>query len=239
MQITANFVNDYIDFTKGRDDADRLGPERACAQGWISPEAMRRGIFLATVGSALVGLPLVLWGGWPMLLVGAVCILFCFLYSTSLATRGLGDVLVLLFFGLVPVCATFFLQTDRLTPQVVAYAIAQGLVTDTLLLVNNYRDREQDATKGKRTLAVYIGARATEWLYLGVGLAAMLLVQAALWTADGGWVVLLPLLYLPSHFSNFSLLRSIRHGRALNRVLGRTALAILGFSLLLSLAILL
>lgn len=226
MQIDANFVNDYLDFMNGTDGRDRLGPERACAQGWITPGAMRRGIAVATVASCLAGLPLVWWGGWAMLPVGATCVVACFLYTTSLSRIAMGDLLVLLFFGIVPVCTTYYLQTRTVTLPVVLAAVAMGLATDCLLLVNNYRDRETDRRAGKRTLVVLIGSRATEWLYLLFGLAAALLVASQ---------TVLPVLYLPLHLSNALRMRRLRAGRALNAVLGRTALAILLFAVLYSL----
>ena len=226
MQIDANFVNDYLDFMNGTDGRDRLGPERACAQGWITPGAMRRGIAVATVASCLAGLPLVWWGGWAMLPVGATCVVACFLYTTSLSRIAMGDLLVLLFFGIVPVCTTYYLQTRTATLPVVLAAVAMGLATDCLLLVNNYRDRETDRRAGKRTLVVLIGSRATEWLYLLFGLAAALLVASQ---------TVLPVLYLPLHLSNALRMRRLRAGRALNAVLGRTALAILLFAVLYSL----
>ena len=95
MQIDANFVNDYFDFMKGTDDEKRLGPKRACAQGWITAAAMRRGLLYTTLLACVIGLPLVYYGGWEMILVGFACVVFCFLYTISFSYLGLGDVLVL------------------------------------------------------------------------------------------------------------------------------------------------
>ena len=225
MQIDANLVNDYLDFQNGTDREDRLGPERACAQGWITPRAMRIGIILVTILSCLVGLPLVIWGGWQMILVGLACVVCCFLYTTSLSRIALGDLLVLVFFGLVPVCATYYLQTGILTLHIVLASIAMGLVTDCLLLVNNYRDRDTDRNVGKRTLVVLIGSSNTERLYLALGLIGVSLCLS---------VTVAPLLYLPLHLSNTLQMRRIHQGKALNAILGRTALAILLFALLYS-----
>lgn len=102
MQIDANFINDYFDFVRGNDDETRLGPRRACAQGWITPKAMRRAIIITTVIACCIGLPLVIYGGLEMILVGAFCVVFCFLYTTLLSYLGLGDVLVLVFSALFP-----------------------------------------------------------------------------------------------------------------------------------------
>ena len=101
MQIDANFVNDYFDFSKGGDTEQRLGPKRACAQGWISPKAMKTGILVTTVLACAAGLPLIWKGGPWMLAVGAACVLFCFLYTTKFSRLGLGDLLVLVFFGIL------------------------------------------------------------------------------------------------------------------------------------------
>ena len=117
MQIDANFINDYYDFRKGLDDEKRLGPKRACAEGWITLPAMRRGIICTTLLSCLTGLPLVWYGGWTMVLVGVCCVVFCFLYTTCMARLGLGDLLVLVFFGLVPVGATYYLQSGTVVPE--------------------------------------------------------------------------------------------------------------------------
>ena len=232
MQVDANFVNDYFDFVRGRDDkATRLGPQRACAEGWITPRAMRWGIGVTTVLACLVGLPLIAWGGWWLIAVGTACVVFCFLYTTILAQLGLGDVLVLMFFGLVPVCTTYYLQTGMLTLPVLLLSLGMGLVTDCLLVVNNYRDREQDAKAGKRTLVVLIGPRAAEALYLVLGYLAVALSAAAHPTP---WLLLL-LPYLIAHTLTWRQMCSIREGRALNSVLGRTAACIFLYALLLSL----
>ena len=142
MQIDANFVNDYFDFKKGCDTERRLGPKRACAQGWITPGAMKTGILVTTVLACATGLPLIWKGGPWMLAVGAACVLFCFLYTTKFSRLGLGDVLVLVFFGIVPVGFTFYLQTGVWTIEATLAGLGCGLAVDCLLMVNNYRDRE-------------------------------------------------------------------------------------------------
>lgn len=226
MQIDSNLVNDYYDCLRGVDTAERLGPARACAQGWISLPAMRCGIAVCTVVGCLAGLPLILWGGWQMVGIGAVCVLGCFLYSTLLGPRGLGDVLVVVFFGLVPVCATFFLQTKSIGLPIITMALACGLVTDCLLVVNNYRDRHTDVSTGKHTLVTLIGPRATEWLYLLLGIVgvALSLVLLALYG--------LPmLLWLVAHCRAWLQMRRIGSGRALNGVFALTARHIALFGL--------
>lgn len=239
MQIDANFINDYFDFVKGIDDKEtRLGPKRACAQGWITPRQMLVAIVLTTFLACCTGLPLIFFGGMEMILVGLLCVVFCFLYTTSMSYMGLGDILVLVFFGIVPVCVPYFLQTGTLTWQTAVASLACGLAIDALLIVNNYRDRDTDRMAGKRTIVVMIGSRAAERLYLGVGLTAYLIGMVL---AFGGflWAALLPLVYLWLHINTFRKLVRINHGSALNVCLGETARNIFIYGLTLSLALLL
>ena len=220
MQIDANLINDLWDYLKGSDGEDRLGPERACAQGWITPKSMRLGIAATTL---------------------AACVLFAFLYTAGpypLAYHGWGDMLVLLFFGFVPVGCTYYVLCGGWTWQVAVVAAACGLVIDTLLMVNNYRDREQDARSGKRTLVVRLGERAGQRLYLLSGFAAAALCLG-LWGDGRTWAALLPLLYLPPHGAAWRRMVRIGRGRELNAVLGATSRNILLFGLLLTLGLLL
>lgn len=244
MQVAANFINDLFDFLKGSDRDDRLGPERACAQGWISVRAMRAGIAVALAAACAAGLLLVALAlrrvpeAWPWLLgAGAACGVFAFLYTTLLSYCGLGDVLVWVFFGFVPVCGTYFVQAGRLDPAVWWLAAGCGLVTDTLLVLNNYRDRDADRLSGKRTLVVALGERFGSALYLGQGLAGCACV-AVLALYGHTWAAVLPLLYLPPHYLTWREMTAIRTGRALNRVLGLTSRNMLVFALLTVLALL-
>ena len=181
MQIDANFVNDYFDFMKGSDDEKRLGPKRACAQGWITAAAMRRGLLYTTLLACAIGLPLVYYGGWEMILVGFACVVFCFLYTISFSYLGLGDVLVLVFFGLVPVCMTYWLVAQP-TPlmsiplSVIVQSIACGLIIDTLLIVNNYRDIEMHRIDKGVELNKVLGMTARNMLIYGILVTIGLLV---------------------------------------------------------------
>ena len=237
MQVDANLINDYFDYLKGTDDEQRLGPRRACAQGWVTLPAMRWAIAAVTAAACLTGLPLILYGGWWMVAVGVACVVFCFLYTTHLSYLGLGDVLVLLFFGFVPVCATYYLQTDAVGWVTAAAALACGLVIDTLLVVNNYRDRDNDRRTGKVTLVVRIGQRATEWLYWGLGASACLLGVVFL-VRGYVWATLLPLGYLVLHTLTWRRMKAIAHGRLLNEVLGANARNMLVYGLLVALGLL-
>lgn len=238
MQIDANFVNDYFDFISGKDDEQRLGPARACAMGWIDVAKMKVGIVITTVIACIIGLPLVIYGGVEMILVGALCVVFCFLYTTLLASRGLGDLLVLVFFGIVPVCATYYLQTDTCTWVVFLASLACGLVIDTLLVVNNYRDIDNDRRAGKKTLIVKIGADKGRLLYLWLGIIASLM--GVVFAVYGKyWTPLLPTVYLIMHIATYRRMVKIGSGRQLNLVLADTARNMFVYGLTLSLGLLL
>lgn len=238
MQIDANFINDFIDYTRGTDDsATRLGPERACTQGWVSIGRMKQAIAATTGLACLVGLPLVWYGGLEMLLIGMLCVIFCFLYTTHLSYLGLGDVLVLVFFGLVPVSITYYVQLHTFTAEVIVASLACGLVIDALLLVNNFRDRDTDRVAGKQTLVVHIGPQAALGLYQGVGIAACLM--GIVFALNGRWWAFgLPFLYLVLHTMTYLRMKQIWQGRELNRCLGATARNIFVYGLLTAIGIL-
>ncbi len=220
MQVDANFVNDYFDYRRGNDSPEsRMGPPRACTMGWISPSAMQCGLAITTVLACVVGLPLVLYGGWQMLLVGAACVVFCFLYTTIFASIGLGDLLVVVFFGLVPVLLTFYLQTGYTNHWTVILAVACGLVIDNLLIVNNYRDIDADRSAHKTTLVVLLGRKVSLSLYFFIGCAATF---AVIVYAEFQLRAALMLVYLAFHCHSYTLMRHL-DGRELNRVLATTA----------------
>lgn len=238
MQIDANFINDFFDFASGNDDAEtRLGPRRACAQGWVKQESMKRAIALTTCLACAVGLPLVYYGGLEMVLIGMVCVVFCFLYTTHLSYLGLGDLLVLVFFGVVPVCITYYVQLHTCTWQVLIASLACGLVIDGLLIVNNYRDRDGDRKAGKNTLVVMIGERASLALYLGVGIGACAL-GLVFWIYGHVLAFVLPLIYLVLHVFTYLKMKRIHQGKALNLCLGETARNIFVYGLSVSAGVL-
>lgn len=231
MQIDANLINDYFDFKRGIDAEDRLGPERACSQGWITMHAMKKALVFVTILATSVGLPLSLWGGWEMILVGLACVVFCYLYTILLSGKALGDVLVILFFGLVPVCCTYYIQTGKLTTDCILLAFGSGLATDNLLLVNNFRDRETDKKHGKITLVTLIGERATLLLYLCCVFGAQACATIAYRPIDPIWMHIVAAIYVPLALYSWYKMCSIRKGRSLNKVLGLTALSILVYGI--------
>ena len=239
MQIDANFINDFVDYAKGTDDREtRLGPERACAQGWVSLERMKHAIAITTCLACIVGLPLVWFGGLEMVLIGMLCVVFCFLYTTHLSYLGLGDVLVLVFFGLVPVSITYYVQLHTFTWEVIVASLACGLVIDALLLINNFRDRDTDRQAGKNTIVVRIGAEAALGCYLGVGIVACLM--GGIFAFNGRWWAFgFPFAYLLLHLLTYLRIRRIWQGRELNKCLGETARNIFIYGLLVAAGILL
>lgn len=243
MQADANLVNDYFDCIHGVDGAERLGPERACSQGWITLPAMRTSIAIVTLLACFVGLPLVAWGGWECVIVGMACVLFCFLYTTLFSRIAMGDVLVVLFFGIIPVGYTFYLQSPHssimhIPTGVWLLALAQGLMTECLLLVNNFRDRHTDAAAGKTTLVTIIGAKATLILFHAAGLVSIILAMRGTYCLTGQHSLhqsLLPVILLPYHFRAGAVLNRINNGKKLNIVLEMVAKSILIFAILVSL----
>ena len=236
MQIDANFINDLFDFLKGSDREDRLGPERACAQGWISPKAMRNGIIITVLFACLIGSSLLFYAGWELIIVGLLCVLFAFLYTTGpypLSYNGWGDILVIVFFGFVPVGGTYYVQALTWTTDITIASLICGLLIDTLLVVNNYRDREADARSGKRTVIVRFGEKFGSYLYLMLGVAASLL---CFWFLFEGhlYAALLPLLYLIPHFLTWKRMVRIHSGKKLNSILGETSRNMLLMGVLLS-----
>ena len=239
MQVDANFINDFFDFTNGADDSEtRLGPRRACAQGWVKLDSMKRAIALTTCLACLVGLPLVWYGGLEMILIGLLCLVFCFLYTTHMSYMGLGDVLVLVFFGVVPVCISYYIQLHTCTWQVFLASLACGLVIDGLLIVNNFRDRDNDRAVGKNTLVVRIGDKASLALYLGVGVTACL-TGLVFWLNGHVLAFVLPLLYLVLHVFTYLKIKRIHQGKALNLCLGETARNIFVYGLTVAAGVLL
>lgn len=241
MQIDSNLVNDYFDFKKGNDDETRLGPKRACSEGWITSDAMVWGILITTLLGCMTGIPLILYGGLEMVMVGIACVVFCFLYTTLFSYHGLGDILVLLFFGIIPVCCTYYvcmpLHQQIPTGEVIASSIACGLAIDALLIVNNYRDIDNDRSNGKITLAVRLGESKTRRLYESIGYTAagimIILVFFDLYQTDK----LIPtyaiyLIYIILHRQSYQVMKRINKGAKLNQVLGLTARNILIFGIL-------
>lgn len=238
MQIAANFINDLYDFLKGTDREDRLGPERACSQGWITPDAMKKGIIITVILACAIGSILLFYAGWELIIVGVLCVIFAFLYTTYLSYNGWGDVLVLIFFGFVPVGCTYYVQVHTWTADTTMASLICGIVIDTLLVVNNYRDREADAKSGKKTIIVRFGELFGRYSYLFLGFFAAWLCFYFIFT-NHLYAAILPQIYLIPHIRTWRKMVKIHSGKALNSVLGETSRNILLMGILLSLGLIL
>lgn len=237
VQIGTNFANDYFDFVQGADTPARVGPRRAVAAGLIAPRTMLAATWLVLGLAFAVGLLLVREGGWVLLPVGLVSIVCAVAYTGGpfpLGYNGLGDVFVFIFFGLVAVCATFYVQAGVVTPDVVSCAAAIGLLAANILVANNYRDAETDARAGKRTLVVRFGRKFAVWQY-GLSHLVALLCPPALLVAGGyRWPVLLPLVLAPFAVRLTHRLMASCEPAEQIALLGRTALYLAAFGVLLS-----
>jgi 1,4-dihydroxy-2-naphthoate octaprenyltransferase len=237
IQVGCNLANDFFDFARGADTAERLGPARATQQGWLTPKQVAWGAGAALFLAMLVGTYLVAVGGWPILWVGIASLVSAVAYTGGpfpLGYHGLGDLFVLVFFGFVAVCGTVWVQ-GLVVPTTALYAaLPVGTLATAILVVNNLRDRHTDAVAGKRTLAVRMGPRATRLQYVLLVVAAygVLPLGWGLGDLSPGWM--LPFLCLPLAW------REIRgvlmhDGAALNAHLAGTARLELVFGLLLAL----
>lgn len=243
MQIAANFINDIYDFLKGTDRKDRLGPERACAQGWITPKAMKIGIFVDVSIACAFGLLAVAlswetlpYHGLEFIVLGAVCVIFAFLYTIGLSYLGLGDILVLVFFGFVPVCGTYYLQALTIDAGALILSVISGIAIDALLVINNYRDRDQDKISGKKTIIVRFGEPFGRFYYLAIGIVVTALMFS-LFSAVRYFVLVPAIIYLTLHIKTWREMVKIFKGRALNAILGKTSRNMFIMALLLSAAI--
>ncbi|MSU65813.1 MAG: 1,4-dihydroxy-2-naphthoate polyprenyltransferase [Opitutus sp.] len=241
IQIGTNFANDYYDHRQGADTAARVGPRRAVAAGLVAPGTMRRAIAGVFALAFLVGLGLIRWGGPWLLVIGVASILCGFAYTGGpwpLGYHGLGDVFVFLFFGLVAVGATYFVQAGRLGVDVLLAAIPVGLLAANILLVNNYRDAVTDAAAGKRTLVVRWGRPAARGQFAGSLAVAFVMPLAFLVRGFGAWC-LLPLGLLPMAWAHVRRLREAGTPVELIVLLGDTGKLLALYALLFSAGVML
>ena len=239
-QIVSNLANEYYDYLRGADKKGRVGPRRGVTEGDIKPDTLKWVTIGTLAAACAVGCGLLLYGPWWLLIAGIVIALAAFAYSAGpypLSYHGLGEAAVFVFFGLVPVNLTYFVQSGTVNVFVILASVSIGLMGVNVLLVNNYRDIDNDRRTGKITLIVRIGARGGLWLYLLLGVVACVLTVAVI-ACRNSWWALLVLLYLPFHVDTAAEMRRIGRGAELNRVLGKTARNMFLYGLLSSAALL-
>lgn len=234
-QIAANFGNEYYDFKNGIDRKGRAGFRRGVTEGEIDPESMKRATFIVLALAAVVGCTMLFYGPWWLIIVGVLIMMFALAYSAGpypLSHHGLGDLAVIIFFGIIPVTFTCFLQTgdgDGMNI-IVPTSLAVGLLAANVLIVNNYRDMEDDAAVGKRTTVVIFGRKFMSLTYLLSGITGMA-VMLPVWVRLPLWALAVPVLFVILHLKVWLKLRRAA-GTELNPLLGRTAVNLLVFSLL-------
>lgn len=242
-QIVSNMANEYYDYLRGADKVGRVGPRRGVTEGDIRPATLRRVVFALLVLTCAVGCCLIPFGGWWLLPVGIVIMLAALAYSTGpypLSYHGLGELMVFIFFGMVPVIFTYYVQALRWDPLVILAGITTGLLGVNVLIINNYRDMDDDREAGKRTAVVIFGRQPAATAYLFNGFIGMTMLSP-LWIMIAWrhimplWVLLVPVLYLMLHVITWFRLTH-RQGAALNPLLGGTARNMLLFTILMTLA---
>jgi len=225
LQIGANLSNDLFDFLHGTDKKDRVGPQRAVASGLISINEMKIGTAVVFSLSFFLGLYLVYLGGLFIFIIGVISILAGLAYTAGplpLAYNGLGDVAAFLFFGLVATLGTYYVQALEITPFVFWASIPVGALITNILVVNNYRDREEDSSNGKRTLAVLLGEKFTRIQYVVFMILSYSILFVVFFTFKKSLFVFLPFLSLPLSIKLIKMIYTLK-GRDLNKTLELTA----------------
>lgn len=239
IQIGTNFANDYFDAKKGADNEHRLGPTRVVQSGIISAEKVRNATALTFGLAALIGVYLIAVAGWPIVIIGVASILSGVAYTGGpypLGYNGLGDVFVFIFFGLIAVSATYFVQALEWSTLSFVAAIPVGFLSTAILVVNNYRDIDTDRVAGKNTLAVRFGRRAARAQYTILMLFSYAIPPLhMLFFGANAWV-LLPLLSLPLAIIRVRAIAQ-RSGRELNPLLAETAQLLIFFGILYTIGI--
>jgi 1,4-dihydroxy-2-naphthoate octaprenyltransferase len=242
IQVGTNLSNDYSDARRGADADDRLGPVRVTAGGLVPPKQVLVATYASFAIAVLAGVYLISVAGWQLLLVGAASILAGVLYTGGprpYGYEGLGEVFVFLFFGIVAVAGSFFVQTKTLDWEAFALAVPVGLLAAAILVVNNVRDIDSDRRASKRTLAVRLGRRRTREMFAVIIYLAYLLAPVTwLFGPTSAWM-LLPWLTLPLATALVRTVRNRTDGPSLNGALARSGMLQLSFCVLLSAGLLL
>jgi len=241
IQIGTNFANDYYDFKKGTDSDKRIGFTRATSSGLISDQAMLWATYLTMGLAFLIGLYLVWHAGWIILLIGILSLLFGFAYTGGpypLGYNGLGDVFVFVFFGIVAVTTTYYVQALQWSSQTLWASLAIGSLSTNILVINNLRDVETDVLTGKRTLGVLFGEQLLKIEYLVLVTIAFVIPVYYFVYLDFGVLVMLPLISIPLFVKLIHETTRFKNRADLNDTLIKTALGMTVYGLLFSLGIL-
>ena len=241
IQVGTNFANDYLDGIRGSDTQARIGPRRAVASGWVEAVTMRRTAIGLLVVAFCLGLGLIPFGGWSLLWVGIASVACAWLYTGGpypLAYNGLGDVFVVIFFGFVAVGCTYFVQAGSVSAPVLWAGLACGLLINNILVINNYRDREEDRQSGKKTLAVVFGGQFAVWQFR-LTLLSVAAVSFYLSRVFGnGWLLLTLLTLLPACVTAVQLPR-LSGARAYLSALKVSGLVVAAYGLVFSVVVML
>lgn len=239
IQIGTNYVNDLYDFLKGADNEKRKGPERVLASGWISVNEMKIGSVLVFLISFLLGLYLVYVGGKVVLIIGVLSILAGIAYTAGpfpLAYNGLGDIFVFLFFGLVGTMGTYYIHVHKFSELSFITALPVGALITNILVVNNYRDIEEDRAAKKKTLAVIFGRVFTRFEYIILLIISFLVPATLYFNFNFHYWIFLPYLSIPVAINLISMLFKL-DGQELNKTLELTAKFSALFGLLFSIGL--
>ncbi len=226
IQIGTNFANDYYDFIKGADSKDRIGFTRATSAGLVSPEAMFKATIFTMVLAFLSGLYLVWIGGWVILGIGLLSILFGILYTGGpypLGYNGLGDLFVFIFFGIVAVAGTYYVNALEWSIRSLVVSIPVGALCVNILVVNNLRDVAQDRISGKRTLGVLLGENALKWEYTLLSFTAFIVPVFIYYSFESSMIILAPLIIIPVSMRLNHHIWTHHQKTELNRTLEKTA----------------
>jgi len=242
IQVGTNLSNDYSDARRGADADDRLGPVRVTAGGLVPPKQVLVATYVSFGLAVLAGVYLVVVAGWLLLVIGAASILAGVLYTGGprpYGYEGLGELFVFLFFGVVAVAGSYFVQVKHLHWEAFALAVPVGLLAAAILVVNNIRDIDSDRRASKRTLAVRLGRARTRWLFAAVVYLAFLLAPITwIFGPVKPWVML-TWLALPLATALVRIVRTHTDGPSLNGALARSGMLQLAFCVLLSAGLLL
>ena len=237
IQIGTNLSNDYFDFVKGADTEERLGPARATQAGWIRPEIILRSSLLVFAAAVIIGIFLVLRGGWPIVLIGIASVICGILYTGGpypLAYLGLGEIFVVIFFGPVATLGTYYVQALEFSKEVFIAGLAPGLISTALIAVNNLRDIPTDIKARKRTLAVRFGYRFARIEYTLCILGGLFIPLFLVVILKDHWFSLIASFALiPAFFPIRDVVSGIS-GEMLNETLAKTGKVLLIFSILFS-----